>query len=175
MSIEQKLLTKLQPHADRIAAGSGNDFDYLPAVLLQVVEGQKKQAQAVIEAATTVARKLDETEVSIASVKTTTEQVGAQSLRHLNLAFAANDKRLDAISLQQIDADQKLAATNGQLDSIFRQLGEEALKSTAMAASVAALDARFQMEHSKSHRLLIMTLVSTAVSICLAVVIVLRH
>ena len=45
MSIEQKLLTKLQPHADRIASGSSNDFDYLPAVLLQVVEGQKRQVQ----------------------------------------------------------------------------------------------------------------------------------
>ena len=90
MSIEQKLLTKLQPHADRIASGSGNDFDYLPAVLLQVVEGQKRQAQAVADAATTVARKLDETEVSISSVKTMTEQVGVQSWRQMDLAIAWN-------------------------------------------------------------------------------------
>ena len=39
MSIEQKLLTKLQPHADRIAAGSSNDFDYLPAVLFALGKG----------------------------------------------------------------------------------------------------------------------------------------
>lgn len=154
MSIEQKLLTKLQPHADRIASGSGNDFDYLPAVLLQVVEGQKRQAQAVADAATTVARKLDETEVSISSVKTMTEQVGVQSWRQMDLAITATNERLDAISVKLNEAAQKLIATE---------------------AAIAVLNASSRVEHRKSHRLLIVTLVSTVIAICLAVAIVLRH
>ena len=154
MSIEQKLLTKLQPHADRIATGSSNDFDYLPAVLLHVVEGQKQQVQAVADAAVTVTRKLDETEVSISSVKATVEQVAAQSRRQMEMDLVATNEKIDAISLQ---------------------LNAAAQKSIAMEAAAGASTASFQKAHRKSHRLLILTLVSIAISICLAVVVALRH
>ena len=110
MSIEQKLPTKLQPHADRIASGSGNDFDYLPAVLLQVVEGQTRHVQAVAEAATTVARKLGETEVSISNVKATTEQIGTMARRQMDLASEATNEGLDTISRQLVKVAQKAGA-----------------------------------------------------------------
>ena len=165
MSIEQKLLTKLQPHADRIASGSGNDFDYLPAVLLQVVEGQKRQVQAVAEAATTVARKLDETEVSISSVKATTDQVGTMVRRQMDLTSEATNERLDTISRQLVEVAQKAIAAEAT----------EAQRSIAMEASIAALHTVSQKAHRKSHYLLISALVLIAVSICLAVGVVLRH
>ena len=44
MTLEQKLVLKMEPHAKRIVDGSGNDFDYLPAVLLQLMEQQKRLA-----------------------------------------------------------------------------------------------------------------------------------
>ena len=165
MSIEQKLLTKLQPHADRIASGSGNDFDYLPAVLLQVVEGQKRHVLAVAEAATTVARKLDETEVSISSVKVTTEQVGTMARRQMDLASEATNERLDVISKQLVEVTQKAVVAEATATQI----------SIAMEASIAALHAASQKAHRKSHYLLILALVLIAVSICLAVVVALRH
>lgn len=165
MSIEQKLLTKLQPHAERIASGSGNDFDYLPAVLLHVIDGQKQHVRAVADAATTVARKLDETEVSISSVKATTEQVGALVRRQMDLASEATDKRLDAICGHVVEAAQKAAAAEAAATQ----------RSMAIEASISALLAVSQKAHRKSHLLLILALVSIAVSICLAVVVVLRH
>ena len=45
MTIEQKIFSKLEPHAKRIQDGEGNDFDYLPAVLLQLMEEQKQHAK----------------------------------------------------------------------------------------------------------------------------------
>ena len=47
MTIEQKILSKLEPHAKRIQDGDGNDFDYLPAVLLHLIEEQKRQAKQI--------------------------------------------------------------------------------------------------------------------------------
>ena len=165
MSIEQKLLAKLQPHADRIRAGNGNDFDYLPAVLLQVVEGQRQQAQAVADASTTVARKLDETEVSISSIKTTTERVGAQSLRQMDLAVASTNERLEVISKNLSEAVHQFA------DDMVK--AKERL--VTIEASIVALTVTSRKEHHTSHRLLIVSLVSTAILICLGVLFLLRH
>ena len=44
MTLEQKLVLKMEPHAKRIVDGGDNDFDYLPAVLLQLMEQQKRLA-----------------------------------------------------------------------------------------------------------------------------------
>ena len=50
MTLEQKIFDKLQPHAKRINDGNHNDFDYLPAVLLQVIEGQQHLAKRAEQA-----------------------------------------------------------------------------------------------------------------------------
>ena len=49
MSLEQKLLVKLQPHADKVEGGNNNEFDYLPAVLYRVLEKQDQQTSIVKE------------------------------------------------------------------------------------------------------------------------------
>lgn len=46
MTLQEKLHAKLQPHTDRINEGNNDDFDYLPAVLLHLLEEQKLQSQS---------------------------------------------------------------------------------------------------------------------------------
>ena len=59
MSLEQKLLAKLRPHAERIEAGNNNEFDYLPAILLQVIEGQASQTKSANELVAETKRQLE--------------------------------------------------------------------------------------------------------------------
>ena len=68
MTIEQKIFSKLEPHAKRIQNGDGNDFDYLPAVLLQLMEEQKRQAKL-----------LDDSAKLLDSLKSTADTVGVQN------------------------------------------------------------------------------------------------
>ena len=55
LTIEQKIFSKLEPHARRIKEGEGNDFDYLPAVLLQLMEEQKRHAKLLDDNANKIA------------------------------------------------------------------------------------------------------------------------
>ena len=57
MTLQEKLQSKLQPHADRVKDGNNDEFDYLPAVLLHLIEEQKKQSQTNAESVSQ-ARKL---------------------------------------------------------------------------------------------------------------------
>ena len=68
MTLETKLFSKLEPHAKRIQDGDGKDFDYLPAVLLQLMEEQKRQAKL-----------LDDTAKLLDSLKSTADTVGVQN------------------------------------------------------------------------------------------------
>ena len=81
MTIEQKILSKLAPHAKRIKDGDGNDFDYLPAVLLQVLEEQKRQSQT-----------LDDVKKSLAAMDNKADGLARKlhQLRWLILGFAAS-------------------------------------------------------------------------------------
>jgi hypothetical protein len=49
MTFQEKLQSKLQPHAERIKDGTNDDFDYLPAVLHHLIEEQGKQSQILSE------------------------------------------------------------------------------------------------------------------------------
>lgn len=49
MTLQEKLISKLQPHADRIQNGNNDEFDYLPAVLLHLIEDQKLQSKTTTE------------------------------------------------------------------------------------------------------------------------------
>lgn len=42
MSLNEKLEEKLRPHAERVKAGSPNDYDYLPAVLFSCIDSTKQ-------------------------------------------------------------------------------------------------------------------------------------
>jgi hypothetical protein len=71
MLIDQKLLEKLKPHADRIAEGGHNEYDFLPATLLHGLRGNQRVEDLLL----------------------------AQS-KILNAELLANKERLDAVKLQ---------------------------------------------------------------------------
>ena len=64
MNIEQKICAKLEPHAQRIHSGDGNDFDYLPAVLLHVIKKQSLH-QEILDSFVEILRSNENTAVVI--------------------------------------------------------------------------------------------------------------
>jgi methyl-accepting chemotaxis protein len=177
MLIEQKLLAKLQPHADRIAAGNNNDFDYLPAVFLEIIQGQKRQILSFTDISKTVSSKFDESEVSLSSIK----EVGLQSLQQVNQSVTLTNQGLDDIAQKLVDTDRSIAAlamvtkqvdqavrlTNQGLDDIAQNLVD-------IDESIAALAAASKLEHKNIYRLLFVSLTGTLVAICLGAVVLLR-
>ena len=71
MQIDQKLLEKLKPHADRIAEGGHNEYDFLPATLLHGLRGNQRIEDLLL----------------------------TQS-KILNAELLANKERLDAVNLR---------------------------------------------------------------------------
>lgn len=98
--MNKKIYAKLEPHAQRINAGEGNDFDYLPAVLLHLIEVQKEQAKLLNASVTALDAYKSTTEIFGADVKE-----GIAGLRKSQLTITEQIKALDNI-LQQ--AHQKL-------------------------------------------------------------------
>ena len=45
MSLKDKILNKLQPHAERIVEGENDEFDYLPGVLVHLLQEQEKHSE----------------------------------------------------------------------------------------------------------------------------------
>ncbi len=74
MTLQEKLISKLQPHADRIQNGNNDEFDYLPAVLLHLIEDQKLQSKTTAEfinqAKDDAKNGMDEISVRLAELKT---------------------------------------------------------------------------------------------------------
>jgi hypothetical protein len=81
MTIEQKLISKLEPHSKRIKDGDGNDFDYLPAVLLHVIEEQKCQAELL----SLLKKSTDDIE------ERTKEQISALAIAHSAQGMQTNE------------------------------------------------------------------------------------
>ena len=108
MEIEQALLSKLEPHAKRIRDGDGNDFDYLPAVLLQLLEEQKRQAKL-----------LDETAKLLAAVNISVNTIGDKSKGQI-IAF----EREAQMKMQQIETAIKNNQTQleSSKNSIIQQI-----------------------------------------------------
>ena len=86
MTIEQKIFSKLEPHAKRIQDGDGNDFDYLPAVLLQLMEEQKRQAKL-----------LDDTAKLLVIIKSTAETTGVQGKAQVTSFESAAQRKMEQI------------------------------------------------------------------------------
>ena len=84
MTIEQKIFSKLEPHARRIKDGEGNDFDYLPAVLLQVMEEQKRQAKL-----------LDDTAKLLDSIKHAADTIGVQNEAKITAFESAAQRKME--------------------------------------------------------------------------------
>lgn len=172
MTIEQMILSKLEPHAKRIKDGDGNDFDYLPAVLLQLMEEQKRQAQLLIDTA-----KL------LASTKTNVDGIGAQSKAQISAFESAAQ-----ITMGQIEMaikDTQTLVRNAQFsmtEAIGALSSAHALHATqtneglsAVGLQIESLASSAQRSHVKFARLLIAGLVASTVMIGLAVVILQRH
>lgn len=174
MLIEQKLLAKLQPHADRIAAGNSNDFDYLPAVLLEIIQGEKQQTLSLKDISKAVSSKFDESEVSLSSIK----EVGLQSLRQVDQAVTLTNQGLDDIAQNLVGIEESIAAlamVTKQLDQANNQrLVNIAQKLVEIDGAIAALAATGKLEHKNIYRLLFVSLTGTVVAICLGAVVLLR-
>ena len=97
MTIEQKLFFKLEPHAKRIKDGEGNDFDYLPAVLLQLMEEQKRQA-----------RLLDDNAKLVDSIKNTADTIGAQYKAQITALESAAQRKMEQLETAVKDAQNQL-------------------------------------------------------------------
>jgi hypothetical protein len=172
MTIEQKIFSKLEPHATRIIDGSGNEFDYLPAVLLQLLEGQKRQAKLI-----------DYTAELLASIKSTADIIGKENKAQIAATGTASQRKIEQLetvinngliqfqnsylsaskqitALENVQAAQSIQI-NKNLDAIGLQI--ESIASSTVKANV------------KLMRLLVFGLFASTATILLAVAILQRH
>ena len=172
MTIEQKLFSKLEPHAKRIKDGEGNDFDYLPAVLLQLMEEQKRQAKL-----------LDDTAKFLDSIKTTVYTIGVQNKAQIAAFESAAQRKME--QMETVGKD-----TQSQLQNLHSSISEQvSVSASAHAANavqtneglstiglqIKSLANDSQQSHVKFMRLLIAGLVGSTAMIGLAIAILQRH
>jgi hypothetical protein len=154
MTIEEKLFLKLEPHAKRIKDGEGNDFDYLPAVLLHLIAEQKRQAQL-----------LDNNAKFLDLIKSAVDAAGLQ-----NKANTA-DLQMQCQNLQTSIGDQ--IGMLGREHEMSSEKTNEGLK--AVSSEIEALVKDNQKSHSKVMRFVIAGLVGSTLMIGLAIAILQRH
>ena len=151
MTVEQKIFSKLEPHAKRINDGEGDDFDYLPAVLLHLMEEQKHQAKLLD----------DTTKLLVTSIKTASDTIGVQ-----------NKDTQAQLQNSQLSVCEQIAVFANAHAAHATQTNEVL---SAIGLQIESLGSSSQRSHALFNRLLIAGLVASAVMIGLAVVILLRH
>lgn len=176
MAIEQALISKLEPHAKRIRDGDGNDFDYLPAVLLHLLEEQKRQAKL-----------LDDTAKLLTAVNIAVTTIGEKSKEQIS-AF----ERGAQLKMQQIETATKNNQTllESSKSAIIQQITvladahaahttQTSNGQSAIGLQIESLDATTQQSHVQStqkfKRLLIAGLVVSTILIGLALAILQRQ
>jgi hypothetical protein len=172
MTIEQKIFSKLEPHARRIQDGNGNDFDYLPAVLLQLIEGQKRQATQIED----TAKLLD-------SLQSATVAVGLQTKKQIAAFDSATQSKLQQLETALQDAQIKFQSSQSMIREDIAVLSKShALHAVQTTEGLSAIGSKItsfaddtQQAHVKIVRLLIAGLVTSAVIIGLAIAILQRH
>ena len=147
MTIEQMLLAKLEPHSKRIKDGEGNEFDYLPAVLLQLLEVQKRHSQ-----------QLDENAKFLDSIKNKAASNAADSKTQIAAFEISMQAKL--VQLEATTKDLKAQIENSQ---------------TLLGKQIEFLIAGNQRAQAKFLRLLIAGIAATIVTIGLAITILQRH
>lgn len=150
MTIEQKIFAKLEPHAKRINDGEENDFDYLPAVLLHLIEEQGRQAKL-----------LDDTAKLLASIKTASDTIEVQ-----------NKGTQAQLQNSQLSVCEQIAVFANAHAAHTTQTNE---RLSAIGLQFESLCTSSQRSHVLFNRLLIAGLVASTVMIGLAVAILLRH
>ena len=123
MTIEQKILSKLQPHAKRIQDGDGNDFDYLPAVLLQLIEEQKHHA-----------KQLEDTAKLLDSLKRTIDTIEVASKAQITALGSATQRKLDQLQVALKDTQSQLEKSQS---TIAEQIAVSANSHAAYAMRTA--------------------------------------
>jgi hypothetical protein len=172
MTIEQMILSKLEPHAKRIKDGEGNDFDYLPAVLLQLLEEQRRQAKL-----------LDDTAKLVASIKSAADTVGTQNKAQVTAFESAALRKMEQIETVIKDASIQLqtsqASASEQIAVLASAHAANAVQTNeglnANGLQTQSLASGTQRFHALFMKLLITGLVASAVMIGLAVAILQRH
>ena len=61
MSLKDKILNKLQPHAERIVEGVNDEFDYLPGVLVHLLQEQEKHSVDNVKHMAALSKNLNQT------------------------------------------------------------------------------------------------------------------
>ncbi len=172
MTIEQKIFSKLEPHAKRIQEGDGNDFDYLPAVLFQLMEEQKRQAKL-----------LDDTAKFLESIKSAADTIGMQSKAQVTAFESAAQRKME--QMETVFADRFTQLQNSQSsisEQIAKSVNAHAVHVVQTNDGMNAIDLQNKslangthQSHIKLVRLLIAGLVAAGAMIGLAVAILQRH
>lgn len=172
MTIEQKLFSKLEPHAKRIKDGEGNDFDYLPAVLLQLMEEQKRQA-----------RLLDDTAKFLDFTKITADAIGVQNKAQITAFESAAQRKMEQIETAVKDAQNLLQNLQSSISQQISALASvHAVQAVQINEGLSTIGLQIkslvngnQQAHVKFMRLLIAGLVGSTAMIGLAIAILQRH
>jgi hypothetical protein len=172
MTIEQKILSKLEPHAKRIKDGEGNDFDYLPAVLLQLMEEQKRQAQL-----------LDDAAKLVASIKSTADIVGVQSMAQVAAFESVVQSKMEqmgtAIKDTQTQLQNSQSSVSEQIAVLASAHAANSMQTNeglnANGLQIQSLASGTQRSHALFMKMLIAGLVASGAMIGLAVAILQRH
>ena len=108
MTIDQRIITKLQPHSQRISLGEGQDFDYLPAVLLHLIEEQSRQEKLTKEHANSI-------QLDISNVKNIIERTASRNQEQISAFEGEVNSRFTII----VDAIKKSASKTQEQISSF--------------------------------------------------------
>ena len=165
LTIEQKLIAKLEPHAKRIKDGEGNDFDYLPAVLFHLIEEQKCQAQF------------------LGFIKSSADTIGVQGQTQITAFESAAQRKMDQIMAVIKDMQTQIHNSQSSMSEQIVRLASahaEHIKKTneglnAIDLQVESLVSITQRSHLQFMRLLIAGLIASTVMIGLAIAILQRH
>lgn len=118
MSLEQRLTEKLRPHADRVAEGRHNEFDFLPAALLHGLEHGRTMSEAMTEFRTAISTNVVIFERHLAEAAKSQKESSGQLVealdaqRRLILAnFGAIDKCLDEAAKKQVENKEQVSET----------------------------------------------------------------
>ena len=87
MSLKDKIVNKLQPHADRILEDKNDEFDYLPGVLVHLLQEQEKQSIDNVKHLAALSKNLNQT------TETANIQLN-QNLTQLKLSIETETKKM---------------------------------------------------------------------------------
>lgn len=99
MSLKDKILNKLQPHAERIVEGVNDEFDYLPGVLVHLLQEQEKHSLDNVNQLVALSKNLNQTtETVINQLNQNLTQLKVDSQNMMTTVQQENQVGLQAIT-----------------------------------------------------------------------------